>query len=153
MFSTTSQYALRALAFLALSYNSGAVLGREIAEATGIPANYLSKILGVLTSAAIVSATRGTGGGYTLTAAPDTVTLDRVVGLFDRDLVNPCCLLGYGQPCSDENACSAHFAWKNTRAELVRFLETTTIADISQGYPGQNNVFFSLHRKRSAKSA
>ncbi len=153
MFSTTSQYALRALAFLALSYKSGAVLGREIAEATGIPANYLSKILGALTSTEIVSATRGTGGGYKLTVAPETVTLDRVVGLFDRDVVNPCCLLGYSRPCSDENACSAHSAWKETRAALVRFLETTTIADISQGYPGQSNVFFSTRGKRPAKSA
>jgi Rrf2 family protein len=131
MLSTTSQYALRALAFLAAQDNNQAVLGRRIAAETGIPQNYLSKILIGLNNAGIVSAVRGTGGGYRLTSKPDAIKLDQVVAVFDRDVVNPCCLLGYKRPCSDENACSAHHAWKDTRAALMAFLQGTSLADIA----------------------
>ncbi|MCC7156462.1 MAG: Rrf2 family transcriptional regulator [Bryobacterales bacterium] len=131
MLSTTSQYALRALAYIAANEGEEAVLGRRISQDTGIPSNYLSKILIGLNNAGIVSASRGTGGGYRLTASPSTITLDRVVGVFDRDVVNPCCLFGYKRPCSDENACSAHGAWRDTRAALMAFLNGTTLADIS----------------------
>lgn len=153
MFSTTSQYALRALALMASRHEAGAMLGREISEQTGIPSNYLSKILVGLNNARIVSATRGTGGGYALTASPEEITLDRVVAVFDREMVNPCCLLGYNRPCSDENACSAHSAWKNTRERLVRFLQTTTLADIAKGDPGQDNAISPGSGKHPAKMA
>ena len=58
MLSATSQYALRAMALLASRHRSAAVLGREIARETGIPANYLCKILVGLNKAGIVAATR-----------------------------------------------------------------------------------------------
>lgn len=153
MFSNTSQYALRALALLASRYHMGAMLGREIARETGIPSNYLSKILAGLNNAEIVSATRGTGGGYALAAPPESITLDRVVAVFDRDMVSPCCLLGYSRPCSDENACSAHFVWKDTRERLVQFLQLTTLADIAQGGPGQRNALLQTPAKRPARVA
>lgn len=127
------------MTLLASRYRSAAVLGREIARETGIPANYLAKILVGLNKAGIVAATRGTRGGYSLTVSPDSITLDKIVAVFDRDIVNPCCLLGYGRPCSDENACTAHHAWKETREKLVHFLGSTTLHDISQGRPGQRN--------------
>lgn len=153
MLSTTSQYALRALAFIASRHQSGAVLGRTIAQETGIPSNYLSKILVGLNNAGIVSAARGTGGGYALTAPPESITLDRIVSVFDRDVVNPCCLLGYSRLCSDENACSAHFVWKDTRERFVRFLHGTSLADIAKGQPGQSNGKRRSARKTPAKTA
>lgn len=140
MFSATSQYALRAMALLATRHRSAPMLGREIARETGIPPNYLSKILAGLNKAGIVDATRGTGGGYVLNLPPASITLDKIVAVFDQDMVNPCCLLGYSRPCADENACTAHFVWKETRERLVEFLEKTTLADISQGRPGQKNA-------------
>lgn len=134
MLSVTSQYALRALAYIA-AQGEDSVLGRQIADETGIPKNYLSKILIGLNNAGIVSAARGTGGGYRLTGDPGSIMLDRIVAVFDRDIVNPCCLLGYSRPCSDDNACSAHFAWRDTRAALTCFLAGTSLADISSQQP------------------
>lgn len=131
MLSTTSQYALRALAFIAAQGAKESVLGKRISEETGIPRNYLSKILIGLNNAGIVSAVRGTGGGYRLTKSPRSIRLSRIVAVFDRDVVNPCCLLGYGRPCSDANACSAHFSWKTAREALMRFLKETSLADIA----------------------
>jgi Rrf2 family protein len=135
MLSMTSQYALRALAYIAAKEEEGSVLGRQISKDTGIPKNYLSKILTGLSNARIVTAVRGTGGGYRLAESAESIKLERVVAVFDRDVVNPCCLLGFNRPCSDDNACSAHFVWKATRAALVEFLHGTSLADISSDEP------------------
>ncbi len=132
MLSTTSQYALRALAFLAASDGKEAILGRTIAKETGIPQNYLSKILVGLNNAGVVVASRGTGGGYRLAGDPASIKLDRVVSIFDRDVANPCCLFGFPKQCSDENACSAHASWKPIRESMMTFLRSTSLADIAK---------------------
>jgi Rrf2 family protein len=129
MLSTTAQYALRALVKLA-EEPAKTVLGRTMAEQTDIPANYLSKILLTLGNAGIVEATRGSGGGYRLSRDPNTIRLIEVVERFDGARIKPTCLLGSPE-CSDENACSAHDSWKGIRNRFLNFLESTTLADIS----------------------
>lgn len=130
MLSTTAQYALRALVRLAEEPKK-TVLGRVMAEETGIPANYLSKILLTLGNAGIVEATRGAGGGYRLARDPGTIRLLDVAELFDAPRVRPACLLGLPE-CSDEAACSAHEAWKGIRTQFLGFLDSTTVAEISR---------------------
>lgn len=136
MLSATSQYALRALAHLATLKDGETVLGRDLAKKTGIPKNYLSKILVTLGGAGIIRASRGTGGGYQLACRPEEMPLAAAVVLFDRNFVKPACLLGYNRVCSDENACSAHQAWRDTKACILNFLGSTTLAEIAdhQGF-------------------
>jgi Rrf2 family transcriptional regulator, iron-sulfur cluster assembly transcription factor len=131
MFSTTCEYALRALVRLAVMPNGDAVLGRDLARHADIPANYLSKILLTLRNAGILTTARGTGGGYRLRKPAEAIRLIEVVELFDGARAKPACLLG-GKDCSDENPCSAHEVWRAVRADYVAFLESTTLAAISQ---------------------
>lgn len=139
MLSATSQYALRALAHLATLKEGESVLGRDLAKKTGIPQNYLSKILIALGAAGIIRAARGTGGGYQLACQPEDTPLAAAVKLFDKNFVKPGCLLGYNQICSDETACPAHLAWRETKACILSFLESTTLAEIAdhEGFPTQ----------------
>jgi Rrf2 family transcriptional regulator, nitric oxide-sensitive transcriptional repressor len=77
-FSQTVEYALRAAVWLA---------GREglpqttaqIAEATQMPASYLSKVLQLLARAGLVSSQRGVGGGFTLARPGSEVTVLQIV--------------------------------------------------------------------------
>jgi len=131
MLSATSQYALRALAHLATLKDGETVLGSDLAQKTGIPKNYLSKIMVALGGAGIITASRGTGGGYRLACRPDEMPLAAVVVLFDRNFAKPSCLLGYNQVCSDENACPAHHTWRDTKTSILGFLESTTLAQIA----------------------
>jgi Rrf2 family protein len=130
MFSTTCEYALRALVSLARMPKDTAVLGRDLAEQAGIPANYLSKILLTLRNAGILTTARGTGGGYRLRKSAEEIRLIHIVELFDGARARPACLLG-GKECSDEEPCSAHAAWRDVRAAYVNFLESTTLASIA----------------------
>lgn len=132
MISTTSEYALRALSYLASQGDGNSVLGRDLARAADVPANYLSKILLSLRRAGLVSTVRGTGGGYRLRRAPQRIRLSQVVDLFDGPDHREGCVLGRHHECDDDHGCSAHRAWHNVRAAYNHFLTATTLADISQ---------------------
>ncbi len=107
------------------------MLGRDLAEQAGIPANYLSKILWTLGNTGIIDATRGSGGGYRLKRRPADILLFEVVELFDRERAQLSCFLGSGNNCDPENPCTAHKAWREVRTTYLDFLHTTTLADIS----------------------
>lgn len=131
MLSTTSEYALRALAQLAAAPEGASVLGRDLAEKAGIPANYLSKILWTLGNAGIIDATRGNRGGYRLKRPAAEVRLFEVVELFERDRIEHACILGTKDGCNTGKPCPAHDSWKDVRAAYFTFLHTRTVADIS----------------------
>lgn len=132
MFSTTCEYALRALVGLARVPNGDALLGRDLALSAQIPANYLSKILLTLRNAGLLTTARGTGGGYRLRKSPETIRLLDIVELFDGARAKPACLLG-GKSCTDEDPCPAHESWRDIRAAYIEFLESTTLAGIAKG--------------------
>jgi Rrf2 family iron-sulfur cluster assembly transcriptional regulator len=138
MLTTTSEHALRALAHLARLPEGASMLGRELAEQAGIPANYLSKILWTLGTAGIIDATRGNGGGYRLKRHAAEIRLFEIVDLFDRDRARLACFLGGGRDCDQDNPCTAHQAWRDVRTAYLDFLHTTTLADIS--HPRRPNV-------------
>ncbi len=131
MLSTTAQYALRALLVLAAEPDDRLVLGKDIAKQAGIPANYLSKIMLTLAGTGMVEAVRGSNGGYRLRNPANELLLIDVVRQFDRQCAPNDCFLGVQSECSDDAPCGAHEAWKSAKTELIKFLETTSLADIS----------------------
>ena len=131
MLSATAQYALRALSQLAAARPDEQVRGRELAARSGIPANYLSKLLLTLGNAGLIEANRGTGGGYRLARKPDSVFLAEVVELIDGGVAQPQCLLGLRTACSDANPCCAHQSWRGAKQAYLDFLRKTTLADIA----------------------
>ena len=69
MISQTTEYALRAIVFLADSPTE-AHTAEAIAEGTKVPVGYLSKIMQGLAKAGLVSSQRGLYGGFTLIKSP-----------------------------------------------------------------------------------
>lgn len=135
MLSTTTEYALRALTFLARTPHGQAVLGRELAERTGIPAKYLAKVMLSLRNAGLVAATRGTGGGYCLLRSAEGIYLMEVVEIFEGGGARPQCLLGINAQCSEAHPCTAHPAWRDVRRGYIEFLEATTVQEIAHPAP------------------
>ena len=131
MLTTTSEYAIRALTFLARLAEGETMLGRDLAEQAGIPANYLSKIMWTLGNSGIIHASRGNGGGYRLNRKAENIRIFEIVELFDRDRAGIECFLG-GRECDPINPCTAHDAWKGVREAYLQFLHTTRLCDVSQ---------------------
>jgi Rrf2 family protein len=131
MVSVTAQYALRALTHLASLAPGRTIGGRDLARAANIPQNYLSKILWTLGTARVIDATRGTGGGYRLRRPAQSVRLVEIVELFDKGTSADDCFLDSARSCSDDNACTAHSAWREVKAAYIGFLEHTTLAALA----------------------
>ena len=146
IFSTTSEYALRALAFLARTQRGQVVLGRELAAHTGIPPKYLAKVMLSLRNAGLIGTSRGTGGGYSLLRPADGIHLVDVVEIFEGPAARPQCLLGVNAQCSEGHPCTAHLAWRNVRQTYVEFLEATTLQDIAYAPPHVNSSPRFSHR-------
>ena len=137
MLSTTSEYALRALACLAGQPPGTDLLGRDLAKTAEIPANYLSKILLTLRNAELVDTTRGSGGGYRLHKPADEIFLIDIVELFDgMSRSRPACFLQHQKPCSSSSSCSAHVLWADVQAKYLGFLVSTPLSALApQGTP------------------
>ena len=135
MFSTTTEYALRALTTLAAQPCGIAILGKELSRRTAVPGSYLTKIMLALRNAGLVAPARGSDGGYRLARAAASIRLLEVVQLFQGITPLRRCLLSPAQECSEANPCSAPHAWKGLRAEDINFLERVTLADISNPAP------------------
>lgn len=130
--STTAQYALRAVLFVAREAGERPAQAGAIAHALDIPQNYLSKILHGLARGGILSSARGKHGGFRLAVAPKRIRLYDVVSSFDQVSQKRSCLLGRAQ-CSDRHACAAHGRWQAVSEQVARFFHDTTVADLLHG--------------------
>jgi len=134
MISTTAQYALRALTHMAGLPDGTTVLSRDLAGATQVPRNYLSKVLLTLCNAGLLHSTRGAGGGYRLSKPANAIYLIDVIELFEGSKAKPNCLLN-NRPCSDETPCHAHKVWRELSMVYTGFLVTTTLAAVAGTTP------------------
>lgn len=82
------EYACRVLAQLGRSYGQEKLAHIDaLAEAEGIPANYLVQILNELRTAGLISSKRGKQGGYALSREPSAIRLIEIVEAVDAELL------------------------------------------------------------------
>lgn len=82
MVSQSAEYALRAMVWLA-AHTESPLTTEQIAEATGVPASYLSKIMQILGRAKLVNSQPGPRGGFRLASQPEEVSILTVVNAVD----------------------------------------------------------------------
>lgn len=125
------EYAVRAILYLARQPRGKMSLVGEIAEAAFVPKTFLAKILQDFTRVGLVISARGTGGGFTLSGAPDTITLRQVVEAIEGPILPNRCLLGAGT-CDRDGVCRVHPVWKRVRDEIVTILDGVSIEDLAR---------------------
>lgn len=129
MLSRTSEYDLRATIYLAQHLTKQPILGKEIATQTGIPAKYLSKVLGDLVRVGVLTSARGRGGGFRLARPSREVHLHEVLAPFETMRLDRC---PFGNAtCNDEDPCIAHEQWKHVVDAQRRFLREVTLYDVA----------------------
>ena len=125
MFSQTSEYALRVVAFLAGQGERPATT-KQIAAATRIPEGYLAKVIQTLGRAGILASQRGMGGGSVLAIAPESLTLYQVVDAIDPMPRIRTCPLGLRS--HGKNLCAVHRKLDDAMAQVEKTLKEATIA-------------------------
>ncbi len=129
MISTTSEYALRAVIYIAQRDQDEPIRASEISDGVGMPANYTSKILHTLARAGILTSERGPRGGFRLAGSPADLPLADVIEPFDALGERRTCLLGRPQ-CSDRTPCAVHHRWKTAYEPVLEFFNETTVSDL-----------------------
>jgi len=129
MLSVTAQYALRAFAYIAGQSGERPVLARDIAAKTGVPSQYLSRILNKAVRAGLLESTRGVGGGFRLTRPCNKIKLVDILSQYDDVLDRSRC--PFGQPrCNDEHPCGFHEHWKPISTAFRQMLNETTLDEV-----------------------
>ena len=137
MLTQTSDYALRALVYLAHDPDDGYHQTRDLAGVLNVPANYLGKILQLLSHHRIVESQRGMHGGFRLSRLPEQIRLFDVLAALDAVPTDPeCPLVAGGQQME---LCNLHRRFASVTRVYVKFLKDTTLADVltSHSVPAQ----------------
>lgn len=133
MLSKKSQYAFKALTYLAERYDEGPVLIADISKKKKIPLKFLENILLELKKAGILDSKKGKGGGYFLKKDPAKVKVANVIRLVNGPIAMlPCVSLYFYERCKDcnEKNCSLHDMMVEVRDASLNILENRTLKDL-----------------------
>ncbi|MGB9606480.1 MAG: RrF2 family transcriptional regulator [Bryobacteraceae bacterium] len=131
--SRACAYGLRALVRLAQEEGKVALKARDIAARESIPYAFLAKVLHQLVRAGLVSSSPGLTGGFRLRRPPSGITLLQVVEAIDGLAQFSQCFTGLAQ-CNEASQCPMHESWQKVRAEILRYLESTTLAQVVEAW-------------------
>ena len=125
-----ADYAVRAAVELAAAGEH--VTAEHIAQAQGIPVNFLENILRDLRRGGIVDSRRGQQGGYTLARPAAEISVADVIRAVEGPLANV-----RGHPPEDleydGSAAKLRDVWVALRASVRSVLERVTLADLARG--------------------
>jgi Rrf2 family transcriptional regulator, nitric oxide-sensitive transcriptional repressor len=134
LFSQTTEYALRAMAWLALSPDH-LVPTATLATKTKVPPHYLAKVLQQLSAANLIRGRRGVRGGYRLTRPASEITLLEVVRcVADINRITKCPL---GLENHAGELCPLHRRIDATAAIVIDSYGSVTLQDLVDT-PGQS---------------
>lgn len=127
MFSKTTEYALRASVYLGESAGEFRT-AHHVAEATGSPPRYVSRVLQLLAEAGVAVSQRGPTGGFALARDPSEVTLLQVVSAVEHVECNDKCPLGLTE--HTDRRCRLHRVMSDVGSSVRHILGDSTLADI-----------------------
>jgi len=134
MLSKKSQYAFKALIYLAEHSDHGPVLISEISKKKNIPLKFLENILLELRKAGVLESKKGKGGGYYFALDPKDVSLSKVMRLLDGPIaLLPCVSLNFYEKCKDcdETVCGLNRMMVQVRDATLKVLDNKTLADLT----------------------
>lgn len=133
MLSKKTQYALKALGYLAARYGEGPILISEISEVKKIPIKFLEAILLELKQNNILDSKKGKGGGYFLIEHPRKTSLAKAIRVVGGPIAMiPCVSLNFYEKCADcdEATCGLNKAMLATRDATLKILEKKTLVEL-----------------------
>jgi Rrf2 family protein len=133
MLSKKTQYAFKALTFMAERKKDGPVLIAEIAKKKKIPLKFLENILLELKKAGLLESKKGKGGGYFFKVEPKDIPLAMVMRLIECPIaLLPCVSLNFYEKCKDcdEKKCGLNRVMIEVRDNTLAILENKTVSDL-----------------------
>lgn len=146
-----ADYGLMALKFLAERAGTPSLSAKDIAEAYGIPAQLLAKILQRLTKAGLLSSHAGTNGGYALSRDAEQITAFDVIRAIDGPLFITSCETG-PRGCDLTASCTVREPLRKVNESISDVLKAIRVSDLCEPeasrryHPGKPETLVSLSR-------
>ena len=128
--SRKSDYALRAVIYLARLNSDRYGRVSEVAKAKDIPQAFLAQILPILANHGVVKSQQGAHGGYALARTPADITFLDVIEAVEGPLKLNRCVDGQHDDCSILDGCEMQYVWNMAQRQTVEFLSKVTMADM-----------------------
>ena len=132
LLTQTAEYALRAMATLASLAPGEAIRGVDLAQKTGIPVHYLSKVMRRLVLQRLVTSRKGHGGGFSLGRPPHKITFAQILKVDPYFESAGQCAFGWGN-CDNDHPCLLHSTWSQLKESFQKWANTTTLASVRDG--------------------
>jgi len=126
--TSTSQYAIRILSFMALQ-NTSMISAKFLVEKLNISDKYLRRLMTKLTKKGLIQSIQGRDGGYRINRPINQLFLIEIINAVEESEKYLGCVLGFDE-CSDLNPCALHEKWNLIKQDTSTFLNTTTLSDI-----------------------
>ncbi len=147
-----TEYAIRAVLFMASKPRGELVLKKDICREQDITPAFLTKILQPLIKLGIVGSHRGVGGGFYLMKDPADITLLDVIKAEEGPLYLNLCLADETH-CERELYCPVNQVWHEARAQLLQVLNRYSFAQLCEmGKSCKNPVSLLVNSLESPES-
>lgn len=128
--SRKSDYALRAVIYLARIQDDRFGRVSEIAKAKDIPQAFLAQILPLLANHGLVKSQQGAHGGYALARTPEAISFLDIIESVEGPLRLNKCVEGQHDDCTILDTCEMQHVWNRAQTQMVEFLRGVTMADM-----------------------
>jgi Rrf2 family protein len=127
-----ADYGLMAMRHLAEHSAEGTLSAKDVAEAYGIPAELLAKILQKLVKAKLLQSSHGINGGYALARDPRTISAFEVIKAIDGPLFITSCVTSAGRECYQTDKCTVREPLRKVNESIQEVLSRITIWDMKE---------------------
>jgi Rrf2 family protein len=125
-----ADYGVRVMVHLAALPWHRRVSLQALAESTGAPESFLSKVLQSLARAELINSRRGQLGGFEISARGRESSMREVIEAIDGPMSLNVCLTEKGR-CPRQTWCPAHPVWVKAQGAVLDVLNTARIADLA----------------------
>lgn len=139
--SSKSKYGIVAMIDLGLAYEQQDqyVVLKTIAQKRNISEAYLERLLAKLKKANLVTAQRGSLGGYRLTKSPKEITLTEILNTLE-DSLNVCDCKGKEDTCLSYDSCVPRFISGEIDDKISEFIDSKTLESLMSVYSEKKGI-------------
>ena len=129
IYSKPAKLAIHILRYIAEQNGEHLCTAHDLALESGVSEPTVAKVLQALAKEGILESRKGPGGGFRLALPPKKISLWWIIEALEGGPPLSGCIGGF-KNCSDLDPCPLHDKWKRVKADLVRFLEGTSLQDV-----------------------
>jgi len=127
--SKTTQYALRALSFMAQD-EKGLYIAKDLHEKLDIPLQYLRRLMKDLSKAGFLKSIKGHGGGFVFAKNTEEIYLSDILAIIEKKELLNACIFGF-ENCLLEKKCAMHDRWNESKESIKKILQTTNLSNMN----------------------